>query len=88
MLLLSLQGAWGGVEGGVFTCMVSSVPASHAAAVSSRKGQCAMVTALLLPPGSDEDGGEWPDSVPAADQGQPLEVGASQCTARLQERQT
>lgn len=72
----------------MFHCMVSPVPASHAAAVSSWKGQCAMVTALVLPPGSDEDRGEWPDSVPAADQGQLLEVGAGQRPARLQEWQT
>lgn len=41
----------------------------------------------MLPPGSDENGGERPDGVPPADQGQALEVGAGQRAARLQERQ-
>lgn len=45
------------------------------------------VSAHVLPPGSDEDRREWPDSLPPADEGEPLEVGAGQRTARLQERQ-
>lgn len=85
MLLLLLQEAWGGVQQGMFSWIVH---ASCAAAVFSWQGQCALVTALVLPPGSDEDRGERPDGVPAADQGQLLEVGAGQRTARLQERQT
>lgn len=85
MLLLSLRGAWGGAQRGVFSWILSPVRASRALAVPSWKGHG---TALVLPPGSDEDGGERPDGVPAADQGEPLEVGAGQRAARLQERQT
>lgn len=46
-----------------------------------------MGTSSVLPPGSDEDRGERPDSLPPADEGQALEVGAGQCTACLQEQQ-
>lgn len=51
----------------MFSWMVSPVHASCAADVFSWQGQCAMVTALVLPLGSDEDRGERPDGVPAAD---------------------
>lgn len=36
---------------------------------------------------SDKDRGEWADSLSAAHQGEPLEVGAGQRTPGVQERQ-